>query len=99
MILIEWVFNIVFLLILLGIPVSIVYCIIDISIGIKCPDRVMRYKYLGGSCWGMKGCGDDSCHLKNLCYLHKDTISLETIEELERLLKERRTESDNMENQ
>lgn len=90
MILIDCILGLALLLFFLSIPAGVAHAIIETQIELKCPDRVMHYRYLGGSCWGMKGCGDDTCHLKNHCYLYKDSISPEEIAKIERKLEERK---------
>ena len=94
MILIDWIFGAILLIFLLSIPVgaviSIITIIIDILITIKCKDLVIQYRYRGGSCWGMKGCGNDTCRLRHFCEVYRNAVTPETVAEMERLLKERR---------
>lgn len=80
------------LVILLVLAVMIIPAIIDFIIEVKCPDLFIQYHLLGGSCWGMKGCGKEKCRLKRFCYLYQRALKPEDLEELESLLEERRKE-------
>lgn len=94
MILIEWILGTIFLIFLLSIPVgaviSIITIIIDILITIKCRDLITQYRFRGGRCWGMKGCGNDTCRLRHFCEVYRNAVTPETVAEMEHLLKERR---------
>lgn len=94
MILIEWILNVVVLIFFLSIPIGIIHSIIDLAIDIKCHDRITQYRFFGGSCWGMKGCGKEDCHIKRFCPVYQNTVSPECITELERQLEEKRKELD-----
>lgn len=72
--------------ILLILVVLIVPAIINFIIETKCTDLVIQYRFLGGSCWGMKGCGKDNCRLKRFCYIHRSAITPEVVAELENML-------------
>jgi hypothetical protein len=92
MILIDLILNVVTLSFLLGIPVGIAKCIAYFVVDIKCHDLIMQYRFFGGSCWGMRGCGKDNCHIKCFCPVYQNTVSPELIAELERKLEKRRKE-------
>ncbi|MDE6261170.1 MAG: hypothetical protein K2M42_09980 [Oscillospiraceae bacterium] len=83
---------ILMLIALLVLAVMIVPAIIDFIIEIKCPNLVIQYRFFGGSCWGMKGCGKDDCRLRRFCYIYQRALKSEDLEELNRLLEERRKE-------
>lgn len=83
---------ILMLVILLVLAVMIIPAIIDFIIEVKCPDLFIQYHLLGGSCWGMKGCGKEKCRLKRFCYLYQRALKPEDLEELDSLLEERRKE-------
>lgn len=92
MIIIEWILNIVLFIFLLSIPVGIVLSVIEFIIEIKCHDLLLRYRFFGGSCWGMKGCSNDTCRLKRFCHVNQNVITPEDIAEMERMLEERHKE-------
>lgn len=92
MILIEWILGIVILIFLLSIPVGIIRGIIEIIIETKCRDLFIQYRYRGGHCWGMRGCGNDNCRFRHFCTIYKNAITPEVIAELESLLEQRRKE-------
>ena len=50
----DIIFTVAILLILV---VMIVSAIINFIIKTKCADLVMQYRFMGGNCLGMKGCG------------------------------------------
>ena len=81
---------ILMIIVLLVLAVMIVPAIIDFIIKIKCPDLVTQYRFFGGSCWGMKGCGKGDCRLRRFCYIYQRALKPEDLEELDRLLEERR---------
>lgn len=72
--------------ILLILVVLIVPAIINFIIETKCTDLVIQYRFLGGNCWGMKGCGKDNCRLKRFCYIYRSAITPEVVAELENML-------------
>lgn len=72
--------------ILLILVVMIVSAIINFIIEIKCADLVMKYRFMGGSCWGMKGCGKDNCRLRHFCYIYRNATTPEVVAELEKML-------------
>ena len=78
--------------ILLVIAAMIIPAIINLIIVIKCFDLVIQYKFLGGNCWGMKECGDNTCRLKRFCPMHQNAITPEVITEVDNLLEERHKE-------
>lgn len=80
------------LVILLVLAAMIIPAIISLIIEIKCFDLVIKYKYMGGSCWGMKRCGNDNCCLKRFCLIYQNAITPEVVTELESMLDERRKE-------
>lgn len=92
MIIVEFIFKLAFLIFLLSIPAGIVLGVIELIIEIKCIDLVMRYRFLGGSCWGMKGCNNDTCRLKRFCHIYQNAVTPEDVAEMERMLEERRKE-------
>lgn len=94
MILIEWILNAFFLIFLLSIPAGIVLCIIEFIIEIKCFDLFMQYRFFGGSCWGMKGCDNNDCHLRHFCPIYQNAITPETAAELVSMTEERHRESE-----
>ena len=101
MILIEWILGTIFLIFLLSIPIGavigIIAIIIDILITIKCQDLVIQYRFMGGRCWGMKGCGNDTCRLRHFCEVYSNTATTEDVAKMERLLEERRKALDRSE--
>lgn len=94
MILIEWILNAFFLIFLLSIPAGIVLSIIESIIKIKCFDLYMQYRFFGGSCWGMKGCGNNDCHIRHFCPIYQNAIAPETVAELVSRAEERRREAE-----
>lgn len=80
------------LVILLVLATMIIPAIINLIIEIKCFDLFMKYKYRGGSCWGMPPCGHSDCRLRYFCPMYQHAITPEVIAELESLLEERRRE-------
>lgn len=83
---------ILMIIVLLVLAVMIAPVMIDFIIKIKCPDLVIQYRFFGGNCWGMKGCGKDNCRLRRFCYIYRRAFKPEDLEELDRLLEERRKE-------
>ena len=79
----DIIFTVVILLILV---VMIVSAIINFIIKIKCTNLVMQYRFMGGSCWGMRGCGKDNCHLRRFCCIYQNAITPEVVAELENML-------------
>ena len=73
-------------------PMGVVLLIIEFIIEIKCRDLFIRYRHMGGICWGMKGCSNHNCRLRHFCEVYKNTIMPEALEEMERLLESRRKE-------
>lgn len=92
MIIVEFIFDLLFLIFLLSIPVGIVLSIIESLIRIKCHDLYMRYRFRGGSCWGMPPCGHPDCRLRRFCPMYQHAITPEVMAELESMLEERRKE-------
>lgn len=90
--LIEWMLNAIFIVFLLSIPVGIVLSIIELIIKIKCFNLLAQYKFFGGNCWGMRGCGNNNCHLKRFCPAYQSAITPEVVAELESMLQKRRKE-------
>ena len=72
--------------ILLILVVMIVSAIINFIIETKCTDLAIQYRFMGGSCWGMKGCGKDNCRLRRFCYIYRNAITPEVVAELENML-------------
>lgn len=77
------------LVILIVLATMIIPAIINFIIEIKCFDLVIQYRFLGGSCWEMKGCGNDDCRLKRFCPIYQNAITTEVVSELESMLDER----------
>lgn len=66
--LVELICGLTFL-VLVGVSIRII--IIDTLITIKCSDLVIKYRFLGGHCWGMAGCGNDNCRLRHHCRIYQ----------------------------
>ena len=85
--------NIADIILTLGIllvrAIMIVPAVIDFIIKIKCPDLIMQYKFFGGACWGMKGCGNENCRLRRFCPIYQNAITPEVTAELDRMLQDR----------
>lgn len=92
MMIIEWILNTAIFLFLLSIPIGVVLSVIELIIAIKCNDLLMQYRCFGGSCWGMKGCNNDTCGLRCFCPIYQHAITPEDIAEMEHMLDERRKE-------
>ena len=92
MIILEFIFNLLFLIFLLSIPVGIILSIIESFIRIKCHDLYMQYRFRGGSCWGMPPCDHPDCRLRRFCPMYQHAITPEVLAELDHLLEERRRE-------
>ena len=75
--------------ILLVLVIMIVPAVIDFIIKIKCPNLIMQYKFFGGACWGMKGCGNENCRLRYFCPIYQNATTPEVVAELENMLQDR----------
>ena len=78
MIVIEWVFNIAFLVFLLSIPVGAVLSLVELVLDIKCFKKM--------------SCSNRDCRLKAFCLKYRELPTQEDIDELEKMLEERRRE-------